>query len=68
MEAFMDGYIPEFCVWEITRKCNLRCLHCGSAAGEPRENELTMEECFGVADQLVELLQAFFSKRIVAKV
>ena len=28
------GYYPRFCVWELTLACNLRCLHCGSFAGD----------------------------------
>ena len=45
-------YIPEFCVWELTLKCNMSCKHCGSMAGKARENELTVEECLDVAEQL----------------
>jgi radical SAM protein with 4Fe4S-binding SPASM domain len=48
-------YVPEFCVWELTLKCNMRCKHCGSMAGQARENELTVEECLDVADQLKAL-------------
>ncbi len=48
-------YIPEFCVWELTLKCNMRCLHCGSKAGKARENELTVDECMNVADQLIDI-------------
>lgn len=33
----------------------MQCLHCGSVAGKPREHELTMEECFVIADELLEL-------------
>lgn len=29
---------------EVTKKCNLRCLHCYLDAGKPAENELTNEE------------------------
>ncbi|MGE5239041.1 MAG: radical SAM protein [Chloroflexota bacterium] len=29
---------------EITGRCNLRCVHCYLAAGEPAEGELTIEE------------------------
>jgi MoaA/NifB/PqqE/SkfB family radical SAM enzyme len=43
-------YIPEFCMWELTIKCNMRCKHCGSMAGQARKNELTVEECFDVAE------------------
>ena len=48
-------YRPEVCVWEITLKCNMRCTHCGSRAGKARENELTLGECFVVANDLIDL-------------
>jgi radical SAM protein with 4Fe4S-binding SPASM domain len=48
-------YVPEYCVWELTLRCNMRCLHCGSAAGRAREGELTVAECLPVADALVAL-------------
>lgn len=48
-------YVPENCVWELTLRCNMQCLHCGSTAGTPREAELSLEECIDVADQLVDL-------------
>lgn len=50
-----NEYKPEFCVWELTLKCNMRCRHCGSMAGKARENELTVDECLNVAEQLVDL-------------
>lgn len=43
------------CIWELTLKCNLNCIHCGSVAGVQRKNELTPEECFRVADELYDL-------------
>jgi len=49
------GYWPCFCVWELTLACNLKCLHCGSYAGARRESELSLEECYRVADALAEL-------------
>lgn len=48
-------YIPEFCVWELTLQCNMRCIHCGSQAGEARPLELTVDECLSVARDLVSL-------------
>lgn len=51
----MDKYIPESCVWELTLKCNMRCIHCGSQAGKARENELTLDECLNVAEQFIHL-------------
>jgi len=48
-------YVPEYAVWELTLRCNMRCLHCGSSAGRARKNELTLEECLQVADDLLGL-------------
>jgi radical SAM protein with 4Fe4S-binding SPASM domain len=42
-------------VWELTIRCNMRCLHCGSLAGRARADELSVEECLRVGDQLLEL-------------
>ncbi len=50
-----ETYIPEHCVWELTLKCNMNCLHCGSRAGHERENELSREEAMDAADELIEL-------------
>ena len=49
------GYRPRFCVWELTLRCDLRCLHCGSIAGHPRPNELSLEELLRVAGELADL-------------
>jgi radical SAM protein with 4Fe4S-binding SPASM domain len=43
------------CVWELTLRCNLRCLHCGATAGSARPDELTTTEALRVADELVAL-------------
>jgi radical SAM protein with 4Fe4S-binding SPASM domain len=45
----------ECCVWELTLRCNLRCLHCGATAGRARPNELTTAEALRVADELAAL-------------
>jgi MoaA/NifB/PqqE/SkfB family radical SAM enzyme len=45
----------ECCVWELTLRCNLRCLHCGATAGRARSDELTTAELLRVADELVAL-------------
>ena len=34
---------PGCAVWEITLACNLNCIHCGSAAGRKRDDELSTE-------------------------
>jgi radical SAM protein with 4Fe4S-binding SPASM domain len=50
-----SGYAPTDCVWELTLACTMRCIHCGSGAGASRKNELTVEECLPVADELIAL-------------
>jgi radical SAM protein with 4Fe4S-binding SPASM domain len=39
-----SGYAPRRGVFEATLKCNLRCKHCGSRAGQARPDELTIDE------------------------
>jgi len=46
---------PRQVVWETTLRCNMRCQHCGSIAGEAREGELSTAEALDVCDQLAEL-------------
>jgi len=48
-------YQLENCVWEITLACCFSCKYCGSGGGRARANELSTEECIGVAEQLAEL-------------
>jgi radical SAM protein with 4Fe4S-binding SPASM domain len=48
-------YVPEACVWELTLRCNMRCIHCGSTAGRSRKNELAIDECLKVADDLLDM-------------
>jgi len=45
-------YVPRQGVWEITLACNMRCRHCGSHAGAPREDELTTAEAVRVLGEL----------------
>lgn len=49
------GYFPRFCVWELTLACDMRCRHCGSFAGKPRERELDTKEALSVASQLADM-------------
>ncbi|MCS7149421.1 MAG: 12,18-didecarboxysiroheme deacetylase [Caldimicrobium sp.] len=40
-------------VWNVTRACNLRCIHCyASADNNPASNELTTEEGFRLLEDL----------------
>jgi radical SAM protein with 4Fe4S-binding SPASM domain len=50
-----EGF-PLIVGWELTLACNLRCRHCASSAGLPRDRELTIEECLALCDQFPELL------------
>jgi radical SAM protein with 4Fe4S-binding SPASM domain len=49
------GRRPRFCVWELTLRCDLRCLHCGSFAGAARPDELSRAELLRVAEDLADL-------------
>jgi radical SAM protein with 4Fe4S-binding SPASM domain len=42
--------------WELTLACNLRCEHCGSAAGTAKALELTTQEALEICNQFPELL------------
>jgi radical SAM protein with 4Fe4S-binding SPASM domain len=46
---------PLLSLVELTLRCNLRCVHCGSSAGRPRRDELTVEELERVVDELAGL-------------
>ncbi len=54
-----DSYQSEYelfsGLWELTLRCNMNCMHCGSVAGSARHLELTLDECYRVADEFVEL-------------
>ena len=53
----MNGYkfYPYAVVWEITFACNMRCLHCGTAAGKRRPEELSTQEALDLIDELCAL-------------
>lgn len=43
------------CIWELTLRCNMNCLHCGSVAGKARQKELGLNECLRTANELLKL-------------
>lgn len=59
MDRALEGELPpphpHYVVWELTLRCDLACLHCGSRAGRPRANELSVDEALTVVDQLAEM-------------
>jgi len=48
-------HIPLSVAWELTLSCNMRCMHCGSSAGDTRTKELTTNEALNLCSQLQEL-------------
>ncbi len=42
-------------VWELTLKCNSHCIHCGSAAGIDRKDNLSDNEIMRICDELAEM-------------
>ncbi len=46
---------PDHPAWEITSRCNLRCIHCHASAGQKGADELSTEEAFGLLDQLADV-------------
>jgi heme b synthase len=44
--------------WEITRSCNLNCVHCRAAAERgPYPGELVTEKCLEILDQIAQVAQ-----------
>jgi radical SAM protein with 4Fe4S-binding SPASM domain len=43
---------PNCAVWEITLRCNSKCIHCGSDAGYSRSDELSTEEALSLVKEL----------------
>ena len=48
-------YKPLYGVWELTLRCNAHCLHCGSSADKKTREELTLERCLRLTEELAEL-------------
>jgi len=46
---------PVNVTWEISLKCNLRCVHCLSDSGDVSRDELTHEESLHLIDQLTAI-------------
>jgi radical SAM protein with 4Fe4S-binding SPASM domain len=46
---------PVHAVWELTLRCDLACRHCGSRAGRPRPDELTLSEALDLVTHLAGL-------------
>jgi len=48
-------FAPKWIAWEITRRCNLRCVHCRSASEEEIEGhpDFSTTEAFRIIDDIV---------------
>ena len=47
---------PRIVAWEITRSCNLACVHCRAAAHlEPYPGELSLDECKQMIDDIASI-------------
>src|SRR3989338_3443299 len=48
-------WLPKLIAWEVTRSCNLNCIHCRAAARfGPYPNELKTEECLAFLDDVAK--------------
>ena len=52
---FKKKLSPSSTVVELTLKCSMRCIHCGSEAGEKRKNELSTGEWIDLFKDLSDL-------------
>ena len=60
-EPQTNNYPLRMIAWELTRSCNLACVHCrASSERGPYPGELTTEECYRVMDKIVS-----FSKPVI---
>ncbi len=48
-------YAPYSALFELTLRCNMRCIHCGSSAGDQRTKELSTEEWMQVVNELADM-------------
>lgn len=54
--AFILPHDLRMVAWEITRSCNLDCVHCRAAAKYgPYEGEFTTEQCLSLLDDIASL-------------
>ena len=51
------NFVPHVVAWNLTRRCNLECVHCYIAAGphETAATELDTAACLDIVDQLLAL-------------
>lgn len=51
-----SSFVPRLVAWEVTRSCNLNCVHCRAAAGlGPYSGELERAECTRILDEIAQV-------------
>jgi len=51
-----EEFIPKWIAWEVTQRCNLRCIHCRAASEDTSaEGDFTTEEACRLLDDIAEL-------------
>jgi heme b synthase len=51
-----EPFLPKWIAWEVTQRCNLRCIHCRcSAEITSAQGDFTTPEALGLLDQIAEL-------------
>jgi heme b synthase len=54
----IKDFVPKWIAWEITRKCNLSCIHCRSSATLDDDHQgLTTEEAYNLIDDIASFAQ-----------
>ncbi len=51
----IDACRPIYAVWELTLRCDLSCVHCGSRARKARPDELSTAEALDLVRQMAAL-------------
>ncbi len=58
MKPEEKNFLPRLIAFEVTRSCNLDCIHCRAGASKgPYEGELTTEEVFRILEEIREIAQ-----------
>jgi len=58
MKPEEKSFLPRLIAFEVTRSCNLDCIHCRAAASKgPYEGELTTEEIYRILKEIREVSQ-----------
>jgi heme b synthase len=51
-----NRFVPRLIAWELTRTCNLDCIHCRASASQGTyEGELSTEEVFRILEEITEV-------------